>query len=179
MFLLVIVINGCKEQDEPKIAIGKTYEGGIIFYLDNTGQHGLVAAPKDQGSYIWGFDYTNISGAEGKTIGTGNQNTIDIVASCSDSNIAASVCVNLVLNGYSDWYLPSIDELYLMFQNLHKKGFGDFESEFCFFNCEDVYYWSSTEYDDMFAWSLNFKTGNSNYFTMKNLTNNVRPIRAF
>lgn len=109
--ILVILLSSCKKQDE--IAIGQNYEGGFIFYVDNTRQHGLVAATKDQGSFNWGCDWTGISGAYGTVFGTGNQNTIDIITSCTDSGSAAFICTKLVLNGYSDWYLPSIDELYL------------------------------------------------------------------
>ena len=64
--------------------------GGIVFYVDETGQHGLVAAMEDLGQFEWGCYGTDIAGADGQAIGTGYQNTLDIVAGCSETPIAAS-----------------------------------------------------------------------------------------
>jgi hypothetical protein len=77
--------------------------------------HGLIAAPEDQGITRWGCYGTDIPGADGTAIGTGNQNTIDIMAACPGG--AGSLCGDLVLGGYSDWYLPSYDELEKLYEN--------------------------------------------------------------
>jgi hypothetical protein len=90
--------------------IGKSYAGGIIFYLDSTGQHGLVCAPTSQGYAEWGCSGTNINGTS-SAIGSGAINTAAILAGCSTNGIAAKICDDLVLNGYSDWYLPSSGDL--------------------------------------------------------------------
>ena len=95
------------------LEIGLAYEGGIIVYVDNTGLHGLIAAAVDQSainSILWGCNGTSITGASGTALGTGLANTNAIVANCSTPNIAARICADLVLNGYTDWYLPSRDE---------------------------------------------------------------------
>ncbi len=149
---------------------GKTYQGGLIFYLDTTTGVGYVAAPTDQDTAaLWGCYETFINGADGKVIGTGNQNTIDIVADCTTAGIAADICINLDLNGYSDWFLPSKDELSEMYLKLKVNGFGDFASE---------YYWSSSEGDDLAAWRSWFVNGSPN-FGSKLGGWRVRAIRAF
>jgi hypothetical protein len=132
--------------------------------------HGLIAAPSDQGSAQWGCYATLISGADGTAIGTGNQNTIDIIMNgCSTEGIAARLCGDLVLGGYSDWYLPSKDELNQLY--LNKVAIGGFASN---------YYWSSTEFNfnTITAWRQNFSNGlQDSYF--KNGNSSVRAVRAF
>ena len=92
--------------------IGDIIEGGYLFYLDESGQHGLVAALDDiEGTYEWGCYGTSILGADGQSIGTGYQNTLDIESVCSETPIAASEALAYESEGYIDWYLPSIDEL--------------------------------------------------------------------
>jgi hypothetical protein len=156
----------------PLLAIGDTHQGGIIFYLDGNGG-GLIAAPTDQsaGAAEWGCVGTVISGADGTGIGTGAQNTIDIEAGCPTAGTAADLCANLTLGGYSDWFLPSKDELNMMYTNLHSASpsLGGFASNV---------YWSSTEIDNGYAWFQLFVNGsqNGNY---KDFTFYVRAIRAF
>ena len=148
-------------------AIGQSYQGGIIAYIDSSGIHGLIAAPSDQGSAQWGCYGTLISGADGIAIGTGAQNTIDIMTGCSTAGIAARLCGDLVLGGYSDWYLPSKDELNQLY--LNRVAIGGFASN---------YYWSSTEFGSNYAWEQNFYYGSQGY-TNKNYLSNVRAVRAF
>ena len=119
---------------------GKTYEGGLIFYLDTMDVipdiEGMVAAPFDQGNEIqWGC-YQIFTPAERYEIGTGLINSQDIIAECDQEGIAAQLCLDLELNGKDDWFLPSQDELLAMFVNLDKKGLGNFLPD---------YYWSSSE----------------------------------
>jgi TonB-dependent SusC/RagA subfamily outer membrane receptor len=147
---------------------GEYLNGGYIFYVDETGEHGLVCAPSDQSlNSIWGNSAA--AGAAGKAVGTGYQNTTDIVLSCPEEGIAARLCYDLELNGYSDWFLPSVNELMLMYSNLHTKGQGGFE------NC---FYWSSSQ-DKYGAWVVSFYYGSkSNHDRDKN-TIRTRAVRAF
>jgi hypothetical protein len=151
------------------ITIGQTYAGGIVFYIDGTGQHGLVCAPNDQGTAPWGC-YGTSTGATGLTIGTGASNSAAIVTGCAESSIAAKLCDNLVLNGYSDWYLPSRDELKAMYQQLKVNGIGNFVND---------NYWSSSESSFTYAWYVNFSNGNANDDFLKFFINSVRAVRAF
>ena len=177
-------VNGCTDStafnynasantdDGSCIGIGDTYQGGIIFYLDGNGG-GLIAAPSNQGNAEWGCYGTLISGANyvGTAIGTGSQNTINIEGGCTTPGTAADICANLTLGGYSDWFLPSKDELNEMYFNLHQQGLGGFTN---------YKYWSSTEIDNVSAWYQNFSHGNQ-YFSNKNFTTSiiVRAVRAF
>ena len=151
--LLLVVFYSCTPENPtpnptptPTIAIGQSYQGGKIAYILQAGeigydanvQHGLIAAPSDQGTAEWGCYGTEISGADGTAIGTGAQNTIDIMNGCSEVGIAARLCGDLVLGGYSDWYLPSLDELNQLYIN--RVAIGGFAN---------YYYWSSTEYDNL------------------------------
>jgi hypothetical protein len=161
--------------DDNDLAIGEIYQGGIIFYLDGTGG-GLIAAPFDQsknGGSVFGFNYDNIDRSQGISIGKGYQNSINIVANCSPKTsgppIAAHLCDNLILGGYSDWFLPSKDELNKMYLNLKSKGLGGFSVR---------NYWSSTEYDFKNAWTQSFLVGQQ-ILNSKDLPCSVRAIRAF
>src|SRR6185295_12810680 len=134
---------------DTNLSLGQYHSGGIIFYLDSTKEHGLVCAPFDAGVAKWGCEATFIGGTS-SGIGDGANNTRLILAGCAEEKSSARICDSLVLNFYDDWYMPSIDELRLMYENVHKKGKGNFSS----------LYHSSTEYDNSSAWALQF-TGNA------------------
>jgi hypothetical protein len=150
------------------LGIGSNYAGGIVFDLDSSGQHGLVCAPSDLGAYPWGCYGTDIPNTS-TAVGTGATNTAYILAGCTQRPIAASVCADLVLNGYSDWYLPSRGELQLMYSRLHTQGLGGFVG---------IWYWSSSQYGPYVAWSMNFSSGNVNS-SGKFYNYQVRAVRAF
>ena len=89
--------------------IGGFRYGGVIFYIDETGEHGLVCAVTDQSNGApWGCSGTEITGADETAIGTGKQNTLDILAECTTEGIAAHICDTLTLGGFNDWFLPSV-----------------------------------------------------------------------
>ena len=173
------------EQDVSYLSIGDTFQGGIVFYLDSNGG-GLIAAPTDQSTGAsWGCGGTIISGADGTAIGTGYQNTVDIEAGCPTAGTAADICANLTLGGYSDWFLPSKDELELMWTNLANSdgdegnyGPTDINNLGGFANS---HYLSSTERVDVYgstARGQDFMSGKQSSYN-KNTKYYVRAIRAF
>jgi hypothetical protein len=163
------VVNNCT------VTIGGTGPaGGIVFYItaDGTNNHGLEAAPVDQSSAApWGCTGISIPGAQYTALGTGAANTAAIVAACLDAGTAALLASTYTLNGHSDWYLPSNDELNLLY-SFHAVypvvgGFVDIDE-----------YWSSSEKTSNNAWHQSFGNGLQHY-TAKFNTNPVRAVRAF
>jgi hypothetical protein len=162
------------------LAIGDNYQGGKIAYFFKSGDvgfvagetHGIIAAPTDQSLNIsWnnGSIYS-VTNASGTAIGTGKTNTDIIVGSQGAGSYAAILCSSLVLYGYSDWFLPSKDELNTLYIN--RALIGGFVSED---------YWSSTEYNNGQAWLQSFSTGIqiSGGGRIKSNLYNVRAIRNF
>jgi hypothetical protein len=93
------------------------------------------------------------------------------VNGCSVSPFAASECNDLVLNGYNDWYLPSRDELVLMYQNLKTQSLGNFSND---------WYWSSSQVSSGNAWYVTFHNGMAWHVNIgKYDYGQVRAVRAF
>jgi hypothetical protein len=150
------------------LTIGQAYQGGIIFWLDATGQHGLIAATSDQSTGIEWYNGTySTTNALRDGIGAGLYNTERIIANQAAGSYAAQLCANYQGGGYGDWYLPSKYELNLLY--LQKTVVGGFVND---------YYWSSNEADLMDAWVQNFDNGYQTNFS-KFITLWVRAVRAF
>jgi len=157
------------------LAIGDSYQGGIIFWLDASGKHGLIAATADQTGAHWYNGTSRHTGATDVGLYAGSMNTVLIVATQIGDpgieNFAAKVCADYsVTDGgvtYGDWYLPSKYELNLLY------GKKDLVGGFA-----DSFYWSSTENDNTTAWGLIFTNGTQN-FAIKSFTTFVRAVRAF
>jgi hypothetical protein len=124
-----------------QIQVGDYFHGGIVFHTEGTGE-GLIAPLNDLGKFLWGcLDFsTNATNATDGAI-----NTITILNNCSERPIAASVCDTSTLNGYSDWFLPSKDQLSWLHQN--RNLFGPFQDDSMGFGG----YWSSTEFNSRYA----------------------------
>ncbi len=128
--------------------------GGKVFYLtDAAGKHGLEAAPADQTSGIrWDCFGKIVNSASGTAIGTGKANTAHVIPQCGIDS-AASVAATYALNGYSDWYLPSKDELALLYAQKNKVS-----------SLYRYFYWSSTVVGQSAkgTYALNFADGTEN-----------------
>ncbi len=156
---------------------GKTYAGGLIFYLDDVSGLGLVAAPMDQSMGAeWGCSGTEIIGASGTYIFSGESNTMNIINECTTPGIAAELCANLNLNGYSDWFLPSKDELDEMYEFI---GNGASAPNTNIGGFADAFYWSSTQFSDNRAYSQQGITGSQGQSLKFESSLYVRAIRTF
>jgi aBig family protein len=153
--------------------------GGWIFYINpNAAVDGwkyLEAALDDQSlSQVWieGGSQTALNGNTNTGIGTGLANTNAIVLQAFNDgggSSAAQICLDLTIDVYDDWFLPSKDELNYMYDGLHYSGVGGFA---------DDNYWSSSEGNDSNAWFQTFFGGNQGY-AVKNDSSWVRAVRAF
>jgi hypothetical protein len=149
--------------------------GGIIFYDKGNFSDGwryLEAAPADVDPAEWGSYGTTIGGIS-TVVGSGKRNTHvigDWLRGKGESGRAAQICTQYRGGNMDDWFLPSKDELNLMYDNLALKVLGDFGAG---------YYWSSSEgYDDS-AWAQRFSDGSQSNYNYKNNSYAVRPVRAF
>jgi len=174
--------DSTQQSTEKKTTSGKTYKigekgpaGGIVFYdrgFTRDGWRYLEVAPVEKEvTAVWDSRGTNVT-KTGKEVGSGKRNTELIVTALQGNESAARLCANLNVNDYKDWFLPSIDELELMYKNLKKKGLGGFR---------DGFYWSSSQNDSTGnAWAQRFSDGSkANYLNNKGNTYSVRAVRAF
>lgn len=156
-----------------KVSVGDTAFGGIVFYVDPSGKHGLVADFVDLANGVsWADTFINL-GITSDAIYKGNLHTSIILASHRTKQTAARICYESTNNGYSDWFLPSFDELALMNENLHFNGLGNF--------VEDAFYWSSTEFSAnlIFVKAVQFGALGAHGFTKSIATLSVRSVRRF
>jgi hypothetical protein len=161
------------------LSIGDSYQGGKIFYFLQPGNlgyvsgetHGLIAATSDQSTGIQWAVSANWSTSVLETLtalGSGKANTDKIITQNKTGNTyAAGLARAYNGGGYSDWYLPSMDELNKLY--LQQTAVGGFAS---------AYYWSSSEDYNYFAWLQAFPSGAQFGFSKGN-TFCVRAVRAF
>jgi hypothetical protein len=165
------------------ITIGTPYGGGIVGYVLQSGDpgyvagqaHGLIAATVDQGTGPWALAafQSSVVGGTGTAIGTGSANTNAIVAQNGAGSTYAAGLADAYTNTdtgtgvYSDWYLPSKDELNKLYAN--RVAIGGFAAG---------YYWTSSEGDAWDAWQQHFGNGSQADY-VKSITASVRAVRPF
>lgn len=106
----------------PIYTIGQLVGGGKVFYVDCTGQHGLIASTVDLGTAVWGCSTVLIGTSA--AYGTGAANTAAILAGCATRPNCASLASSYTGGGFTDWYLPSQAELLLLIAQASQFGFG-------------------------------------------------------
>jgi hypothetical protein len=149
-------------------AIGESFGGGIVFYVYDSGRHGLIAATTNQSTAAQWYNGTYlIVNAARNGFGAGMYDTERIIAAQGTGNYAAEVSANYSGGNFGDWYLPSKHELNLLY--LQQAAVGGFAGET---------YWSSSEAGEGFAWQQFFNTG-FQYDGIKSGAFCVRAIRAF
>jgi len=160
------------------VYIGMYYQGGVVFYLDGSGG-GLICAVsnQDSGSGIQWYNANYIAtGATGTAIGTGQANTTAIISIQGAGSYAAKVCDNYTVGSYSDWFLPSKDELNAMYVNkttIDATAIANGGSAFV-----STIYWSSSESTTHYAWDQDFSNSNQST-SFKSNGSRVRAVRAF
>lgn len=156
-----------------KNKVGDYAHGGIVFWISNDQTYGLVCPD------VWDFNpYENQCtwGCPGLYIGStdnfnGQLNTEMILNACPEVGIAASICANFEVNGYTDWFLPSIFELSKFSIWVSQETLGNYWG----------YFWSSTEDFSEACYGMWISpNSNQNYsFMMKENFYYVIPVRKF
>ena len=169
-------------------AIGDFYQGGVVFYIFQSGDtgyidgetHGLIAAVADQSSGIQWYNGSYVTtGATATDVGTGSANTDAIIAAqgATETSYAAGVARAYTGGGFTDWFLPSKDELNQMYTN--KATINTTASANGGSNLSANSYWSSTEYDYHDAWYQEFDGNGFQLLNSKFDWLDVRAVRAF
>jgi chondroitin AC lyase len=152
-------------------AVGQQAQGGTIVWVDDSGQHGLVAANQDLTYYdplaspqnVTTIPWTLVTSQSNWYVVTprlgiwgGMSNTEKIIGKYGGGSYAAYLCANSSLNFYGDWYLPTVKELQLVFNSRSILS--------GLLTTAGDYYWTSNEYDNIQAYAINFGLGTTNVF---------------
>jgi len=184
VMIFICTILFAQQQPVAAYSIGDTGPaGGIIFYDKGVFADGwryLEAAPEStEFRTEWGADGQNVAGTD-MSVGSGRRNTqliVEHLNSTGESNGAAQICAAMDINGFTDWFLPSKDELNLMHINLGQKGLGGFKTV----NDRTIWthiYWSSSQFSTSIAWHQNFNSGTQDIDNKVNVSS-VRAVRVF
>ena len=188
LLMSALLLSGCQtvstevtgEPEEVKVTytVGDTGPaGGLVFY--DKGQYSdgwryLELSPvESEAALQWGSHGTEL-GVTSSGIGEGRSNTERIAETVGELPLrpqAATYCDDLSVGGYDDWFLPSLEELDLVFWSLAQKDLGTLQKA-------GFGYWSSSEFDENFAWAQGFSEGVQGKIEKTELFL-VRAVRAF
>jgi len=164
--------------------IGESFGGGLVFWVDQSGQHGLICSMTDlSASQIWSDVATTLIGATAQSDWDGQGNTNAIVEQ-SITTSAADLCDSYINADYgtgifSDWYLPSLDQFKLLFYARYMLNkFLDTDGNSNTTAIVKNFYWSSSEQNSTLAWEFDFGYGYFNDYD-KSGTDYVRAVRSF
>jgi hypothetical protein len=165
--------------------IGEQFGGGVIFHVWKDAQgveHGLIVDLNDLGQEVWSNINNQLIGSSAQSSWDGLSNSNAIIAQAAHTNSAAALCLNSNNGGQSDWYLPSILELNMLWNNYYTVDRILFQISGA--SQMGNVFWSSKEsFNASGAWYFDFDTGtaenNGTTGLEKSTLMNVRAIRAF
>ena len=151
---------------------GQHYGGGTISYVDSTGNHGQIVCDSDLTTGIQWYNGTFVStGAVNGAFGAGVANNIAILATQGPGSYASSLCDTLTLNGYTDWFLPSYNELHNAMSLYYVSVFDSYTVS--------GKYWSSSEVNANNAQAFEGGGTYGNRTVTKDTLLKVRAVRKF
>jgi len=165
--------------------IGEYYQGGIIFDVYNGpdgNEHGLIVSLNDvSDGTVWSDVGSSLIGNAAQSLWNGQENSDAITKQSGHTTSAAQICIDYNYNGFSDWYLPSIDELNLLKNArylINKTADNDGDPLTNPINHFD-YYWSSTEALSYSAFVIQFGTGDNHTIGKNTALYHIRAVRKF
>jgi hypothetical protein len=163
--------------------VGEIYGGGVVFYVDQTGNHGLICSMIDLGYVTWS-NVVSLIGLTAQSDWDGQSNTNAIIAQAGHTGSAAKLCddytnVNYGTGAYSDWYLPSLHQLVKLWGAVYEVNKAlDSDGNGATTSIIKNYYWSSTESTAGIAWVIYFYSSDPLIESKVN-ADYVRAVRAF